>query len=77
MTEIRQLREIAKAYPGLLIVGSTTGTSWVCTEIGWIPSDYPSRSERLITMLEKELFSEQPQTLEKRWERIIKELDLK
>ena len=77
MTEIRQLREIAKRYPELIAVSSTTGNSWVCYQGGWTPSDYPTRDPRFIEELEKELFRESQQTLAQRWERIVNHLDLK
>ena len=77
MTEIRQLREIAKRYPDLLMVSSTTGNSWISLKCGWVPSDYPTSDPRFLATLESELFDEQPQTLAQRWERIVNHLDLK
>ena len=77
MTEIRQLREIAKRYPDLIAVSETTDNSWICHQGGWTPSDYPSRDPRFLATLEGELFNEKSQTLAQRWERIVDHLNLK
>ena len=77
MTEIRQLREIARRFPRLLEICSVTGNSWASNNGYWQQSEYPSRDPRLIASLEMELFNEKPLTLAQRWERILNHLNLK